>query len=565
VFQVFKTRIIERAAADFRLSLLLRDFLIHCVIADRRLPFYAEAAEKLLGAVQANDVSVVSTPTGSGKSTLMPLLLLASGLGYKRIAVTQPRRYDSRKLRLGRTDRGIVPGRFAAQSIQQTISVLHGDPISGFRMAGKSHNPLAPIVFITDGLLRTMLSAPSTLPFDVVIIDEVHERSMEIDTCVALLAKSFQSELMPKVKVILSSATFDEQVIRPFKLAKSSITRLGAPVEQKYKRAEHYADKSCSASCPFCHLLKISTHPMDMIVAIVRQLHLAPDGDVTPQLLCFVPSAKEVNDMVRRLGEQNIIAHPLYSNQRGGDQVAALRSGTIFISTNIAETSLTFPRLKFVLDLGKVQRPRMKDLIDGSTLSGTVMETVLAPKSTLKQRLGRVGRTMHGHYIGLYDRTCVRDDHIKPKFELELHDDMLFSLYCQMKPKQKLSLDFPTGTYELETQPADFFRYPVLGGLKMAQAFHAAQRKHKCGEQIFMIAALRMKLPSKMLQELAFSASKAFAAKGGDISALLGVMARLNAVVGSNLSSAVFPFGSADYSRFVRTVITWCNQHALSQ
>ena len=96
VFQVFKTRIIERAAADFRLSLLLRDFLIHCVIADRRLSFYAEAAEKLLGAVQANDVSVVSTPTGSGKSTLMPLLLLASGLGYKRIAVTQPRRYDSR-------------------------------------------------------------------------------------------------------------------------------------------------------------------------------------------------------------------------------------------------------------------------------------------------------------------------------------------------------------------------------------------------------------------------------------------------------------------------------------
>ncbi len=79
-------------------------------------------------------------------------------------------------------------------------------------MAGKSHNAFAPIVFITDGLLRTMLSDPSSLPFDVVIIDEVHERSMEIDTCVALLAKSFQRKLMPKV--ILSSATFDEQISR---------------------------------------------------------------------------------------------------------------------------------------------------------------------------------------------------------------------------------------------------------------------------------------------------------------------------------------------------------------
>jgi hypothetical protein len=407
-----------------------------------------------------------------------------------------------------------------------------------------------------------MLSDPSRLPFDVVIIDEVHERSMEIDTCVALLAKSFHSKLMPKV--ILSSATFDEQIIRPFKLAKCRTTHLRATVAQKYKRAEHYADKACSTICPYCRLLKISTHPMDIIVAIVRQHHLAPDGDVTPQLLCFVPSTKEVNVMVSRLGEQNIIAHPLYSNQRGEDQVAALRSGTIFISTSIAETSLTFPRLKFVLDLGKVQRPRMKDLSDGSLLPGTLMETVLASKSTLKQRLGRVGRTMDGHYIALYDGISVRDDHIKPKFELEQHDDMLFSLYCQIKPQKTLELDFPTGRYELATQPNDFFRYPVVGGLRMAQAFQAAQRKHKCGEQILMIAALRMKLPSKVLQELAFEA-KTFAGKGGDISAILGVMARLNGVIGSNLSSAAFPFRSADYSRFVKTVVTWCNQHALSK
>jgi hypothetical protein len=96
-FQKFKGRIMERAVGEFQLSLLLRDFLIHRVSADRRLSFYAEAAEKLLEAFQANDITVVSTPTGSGKSTLMPLLILASGLGYQRIAVTQPRRYDSAK------------------------------------------------------------------------------------------------------------------------------------------------------------------------------------------------------------------------------------------------------------------------------------------------------------------------------------------------------------------------------------------------------------------------------------------------------------------------------------
>lgn len=124
----------------------------------------------MLELVERNDVTVVSTSTGSGKSTLMPLLLLADPkCAYNRIAVTQPRR-------------------LAVQSIHSKIQELHGPNICGYAMAGEKHNLKAPVVYITDGLVRRMIRMNLRFDIDVIIIDEVHERSLEIDTCIALLA-----------------------------------------------------------------------------------------------------------------------------------------------------------------------------------------------------------------------------------------------------------------------------------------------------------------------------------------------------------------------------------------
>ena len=305
VFERFKTAILERAQEHFELSTLLRDFLIHRICADRDLNFYSSAATDLLQAVGNSDVTVVSTATGSGKSTLMPLLLLASGQGYKRIAVTQPRR-------------------FAAESIQKTISKYHGDPMVGYCMSGKHYNVFAPIVFITDGLLRTMIGLDGLTRFDVVIIDEVHERSVDIDACIALLARCFQNNTMKKV--ILSSATFDEEVERPFRSAGAKVTQLGSQLPKGYDREIHYPDQKCSKlQCGWCSALNQSVHELTIIRKVYKRLHYGE------QLLCFVPSTREVNTLVERLADQNIVAHALYSQQRGREQNESLEHGRVCI------------------------------------------------------------------------------------------------------------------------------------------------------------------------------------------------------------------------------------------
>jgi hypothetical protein len=243
-FEKFRSGILQRVSqpnAPFLLSTMIQDFMIHLVSAGRGLTFYKESAIEMLDLVTRNDVISVTTATGSGKSTLMPLLLIAANIGIKRVAVTQPRR-------------------FAAQSIYQTISHYHGPSIVGFAMAGESVNPMAPIVYITDGLLRTQLNLDKDFAaFDCIIIDEVHERSENIDACVALLAKMKELKLkMPKV--ILSSATLDDKVIKPFTDAGCRHGKCCTQVNSPFARVLHYPDRRCgNPSCIICQQLSAST------------------------------------------------------------------------------------------------------------------------------------------------------------------------------------------------------------------------------------------------------------------------------------------------------------------
>mmetsp|Transcript_34674 Transcript_34674/g.72727 ORF Transcript_34674/g.72727 Transcript_34674/m.72727 type:complete len:1069 (-) Transcript_34674:659-3865(-) len=265
------------------------------------------------------------------------------------------------------------------------------------------------------------------------------------------------------------------------------------------------------------------------------------------QLLCFLPSQKEVIDAVQRMTELNINAKPLYAQQNGAIQMKFLRTAKVFFSTNIAETSLTFPSLRFVVDCGQVQRPRFI----GET---ALMETVPASISTLRQRSGRVGRTMDGDYVALYKKMSQpRQDNISPKMDLERREDLFFSLQCQIK--RQVTLDFPalSAPVQLPQLDSSYFRFPVLGGKKMADAFFAAQRDYHCGDEILLLAALRMSFQSKVLQELASKARSMFPMSNGDISCVVSVLRRLDAGV-----------SVADHAAGVRSVVAWCNQHGLS-
>jgi hypothetical protein len=401
---------------NFILPLALRFFLIHVRSAERQLPFYYKAARQLLHDLQQPgpkyDVITVPTPTGSGKSTLMPLLIYC-GIRKPdnsdiRVAVTQPRR-------------------FAAESIFKMITTTYGESICGYQMAGRAQNPNAPIVYITDGLLRTMINpfqdaAVSKFPFEVVVIDEVHERSKDIDACIALLARmqNRQRDLkLPVVKVILSSATFDSKVLRPFN---KNFHELPVTFKTKFKVDEHYFD-FCSRGkgCSICALFRNSgQHHVDVIKQTAKLLK------GTEQLLCFVPSVDAVNRTISVLESLNVRAVPLHAQQDGKQQQLFLESERIFIATNIAETSLTFPNLRFVIDKGQVQRPR-------TTEQGALMETISASQSTLRQRKGRVGRTCDGDYIGLYASKAARLEHIEAKIGLDPLDDFKFGLELQLQ------------------------------------------------------------------------------------------------------------------------------------
>ena len=144
-FRNFQVNILNKAAialvsaAPYRLMDYLRSFSIHLISESRHLPFYSNCSGDLLSAANDSDVHilVVATSTGSGKSTLMPLLLLAEN-PHLRIAVTQPRR-------------------LAVHGVHQKIEELYGEGICGYSMAGESVNAKAPIVYITDGLLRRQI------------------------------------------------------------------------------------------------------------------------------------------------------------------------------------------------------------------------------------------------------------------------------------------------------------------------------------------------------------------------------------------------------------------------
>ena len=514
----FIQQILRRASTNFVLPKILRDLNIHFVSAQRQLTFYTDSGAKLLESFAKSDVLVVKTATGTGKSTLMPFLVLASGIAgadgtspIRHIAVTQPRR-------------------LAAESLRTNLADSYGEPLVGYNMAGRSCNPAAPVVYYTDGLLRHRLHPTRPNPFDVIIIDEVHERSAEIDGCVALLA--LRKKLLvqtnerrapgtPPVrmpKIILSSATFDPAIEGPLLDAGLSVAHLDQEPRARYSRTLHYPDAACNAGCNICAALLRSSHYVNIVVEMQKALR------GTQQLLVFLPSVLDVQNAVTWLEDRNVVAEPLYGQMSPAKQLEALAHGRIFVSTNIAETSLTFKNLKFVVDVGKSQRPRW-------TPWGVQMETIDAPESTLRQRQGRVGRTCDGHYIACYQQRGVRrQQHIDPKLEIEGDEDFLFSLALQLiDVPRPVEIQLPRAKKEarvtLEALDRRFAQYPMLGSKAMTKAFDDA-REAGCNFNVLCFAAIRKCTSAKVFQLIGSEASKAYKTPG-DVTGVLCLMTRV--------------------------------------
>jgi HrpA-like RNA helicase len=297
-------------------------------------------------------------------------LLVAEG--YDKIIVTQPRRLP-------------------CTLISERVNSMVNDNISGWAVSGAEEHVQAKILYVTDGLLKERLmndenfiTKNTTLNKSVVFfIDEVHERSVNIDFCLALFARllKLNPELKTKMKVIISSATLDSSVPALYKtLPNCSFAEFNLTLPILYAVTFHRVDK-------------------ENILDLVQKLYSQRIRN--DQILCFVGSTHDVYEncqLLKKITKGTIIAYPLVQSQSAIDQQKFIQQGTVFFSTTVAETSLTFPCLKYVIDTGVINMP-----VYELKLERTELREIKAAQSTTKQRRGRLGRTQPGEYYALYN------------------------------------------------------------------------------------------------------------------------------------------------------------------
>ncbi|CAF1504396.1 unnamed protein product, partial [Adineta ricciae] len=473
----------------FLIPKLLERLMLYHSCFKLQLPLY-ESSETLLDYIEKNAVTTISTSTGSGKSTLLPALLAAEG--YDRVIVTQPRR---------------LPCQLISRRVNKTMLTDIGSAtnrLAGWCVSNAGSNQNAKVLYLTDGLLKERLlkddnfiTAQTQLNKSVVFfIDEVHERSVNIDLCLALLARllTTKPELKTKMKVIISSATLNSSVPDLFR----KIPQAGLATFQMPQMST-------------LHHVETILRPNENVLDIVQEL--CKKRKRHDQILCFVSSVGEVNECVRLINEISrgtIVAHPLVQSQRPDVQQEYIEYGTVFFSTTIAETSLTFPSLKYVVDTGMINAP-----IYDVDSKRTILKEIRAAESTIKQRRGRLGRTQPGEYYALY--SFKAEDMAYPNAQICQSDLLNLEFSLRISPLKKgltymkqFLPDQPTQNAinaairqlqdmnilssgsgdQFTDEGRDLAKLPDFGSLAMSKAVLAGLNKYACGRDLICLACM---------------------------------------------------------------------------
>ncbi len=320
-------------------------------------PVLGEIGDEL----ERHGTAVLVAPPGTGKTSLVPLALAERGL---RVAVAEPRRLATRA---------------AAARMAELLGERVGDSV-GYAVRGERRSsPSTRIEVVTSGLLvRRLQSDPELTGVDAVILDECHERHLDADLLLALLLDA-RDGLRPDLKLLATSAT-----VAANPLAELIGDSSPAPIVSAHGRAHHVETS---------HVAPLRKEPIENTVA--RAVRTALDeqhGDV----LAFVPGAREIARTRDLLGDTTgADVLPLHGRLPAADQDLALRPGRrrrIVLSTAVAESSLTVPGVRTVVDSG-LSRVSRVDHRRG--LSGLV--TVRTPRAVAEQRAGRAGREGPGH------------------------------------------------------------------------------------------------------------------------------------------------------------------------
>ncbi|MCR5387070.1 MAG: ATP-dependent RNA helicase [Treponema sp.] len=348
----------------------------------KSLPVY-EQKQRILDTLKTNQVIVVQSPTGSGKTTQIPVILHEAGYSDNGIiAVTQPRR-------------------IAALSVSEFISKQLGTTypgLVGYKMRFEDKTDLTTrIKIMTDGiLLQEMKLDPMMNKYSVIMVDEAHERSLNIDFVLGLLKRVLKAR--PDLKVIVSSATMNAEQFSTYFDGCPIVTidTVTYPVTVIYDPPTIPAS-TLTATAEEALLSKVSN-------TIERILYNHTDGDV----LVFLPGEKSIKDCINKLYHahfsRKIQMIPLYGRLPKEEQEkvfnkAPLGRKKVIISTNIAETSVTIDGITSVIDSGLSKL----NYYSPRTFTSSLIETPVS-KASCNQRRGRAGRTRPGTCYRLYPR-----------------------------------------------------------------------------------------------------------------------------------------------------------------
>ena len=328
--------------------------------------------DEIIDSIRKNQVIILSGETGSGKTTQIPKFCLAAGRGLSgTIACTQPRRIAALS----------VSARIAEEMGQEPGQAV------GYQIRFQektSENTLVKVM--TDGVLLAEVQKDRYLSaYDTIIVDEAHERSLNIDFILGIL-----SDLLKKrrdLKVIITSATIDT---RKFSKAFGDapvieVSGRTYPVDLIYRPA---ADKD------------EEDQYVDRAVAVVEEINrLGPFGDI----LMFMPTEADIRECCELLNGRSYlhaVVMPLYARMSASDQKKIfdpVSGRKIVVATNVAETSITIPGIRYVVDTGLARIPRYTPRTRTTSLPVTVIS-----KSSADQRKGRAGRVENGICYRLY-------------------------------------------------------------------------------------------------------------------------------------------------------------------
>ncbi len=352
--------------------------------------------EDLLAAIRDHQVVIVAGETGSGKTTQLPKLCLELGRGvHGMIAHTQPRRLAARTV---------------AERIAQELHVELGDAV-GYAVRFNDRSGERTLVrLMTDGLLLAEIQRDRLLRrYDTIIVDEAHERSLNIDFLLGCLTQILPRR--PELKLVVTSATIDPQRFSSH-FGDAPIVEVSGrtyPVETRYRPPGPDVDQP------------------EAIVAAVSELLREDAGDV----LVFLSGEREIRDTAELLrgrlrGEVDVL--PLYARLSSVEQQRVFKPHDrrrVVLATNVAETSLTVPGIRAVVDPGTARISRYSARLKVQRLP---IESI--SQASADQRKGRCGRTSDGVCIRLYDED---DFDARPRFtDPEILRTSLASVILQM-------------------------------------------------------------------------------------------------------------------------------------